>query len=109
MVSLLGRGVVRWAESQCERGDHWKPRSKKPSRRRSPACPSNRRGRKSVGGLSRDDKQVENAEHGPAHSFEASRNWKKRVTSSWGRVRVDRSKKCVEGKGRRPRSPSTKG
>src|SRR5213078_5262980 len=33
MVSLLGRGVVRWAESRCERGDHWKPKSKKPSRR----------------------------------------------------------------------------
>src|SRR2546421_8261509 len=42
-------GVGRWAESRCERGDRWNPKSKKQSRRRSPGCRSNQRRRKSVG------------------------------------------------------------
>src|SRR5439155_8856453 len=42
-------GVGRWAESRCEGGDRWNPKSEKQSRRRFPGCRSNQRRRRSVG------------------------------------------------------------
>jgi len=48
-VSSWEPGVGNWAESRCGPGDRWEPTSKKRSRRRSPAFPLNRRGRRSVG------------------------------------------------------------
>src|SRR3989442_1553469 len=48
-VSSWVPGVGRWAGSRCERGDDWNPKSNTRSRRRSPACPSDRQGRRSGG------------------------------------------------------------